>query len=446
MRATNQTIGILQHLRLHDEPFILRKGALPQWSDEGLHKAAYEENPELYALLGVAKGVLPQGRDRILFQLLRTSRDGMSLEMRHTLERVTNFLLNILHPDRVLTVFLALRRVRANHKHTSKTILNYILNHPYFEDMASCRRPTLVDCLEHAMGRNVARACAKMFANPEVADELYLRRNLLKFARDPETVKVIFPLLYQPGNSKPGNGNYQLAYAENLEKLQEKQERPKTITATNRGDISATLIHLYRGGTSAELAQALEAYVEEAAEKSPKFNGKLALILDASFSTKGYGDREYCCISQSVALKLILEKCCPNLQVYPVGGSGHIPIPEGSTDLANALLDALENQPDLVAIISDGYENSYPGELARVVATLPQIGINTPVVFCHSKFTNNDDLTLRQPANNLPQLEFWHQEDFEDLMMSLFAMTNQNSTEFSLQEFLNKRLDLAICH
>ncbi|HAZ48785.1 MAG TPA: hypothetical protein DDW76_09695 [Cyanobacteria bacterium UBA11369] len=443
MEATNQTVGtILQHLRSHREPFVLHKGTLPLWSDESRHQRAYAQNPELYALMGVAKGVLPQGRSRILFQLLRTSRQGMAKDARQILESITNFLLSILHPDRILTVFLALRRVRANHKHTSKAIINYILNHPNLEDMVNCRRPAVVDCLEHAMGKNVARACAKMLSLPELADEKYLRRHLLKFVRDVERTTVIFPLLYQRGNSLTGNGEYKLAHTQNLAKFESQSERPKTITATNRGDISATLIHLYRGGTSAELEVALQRYVEEAASKLPRFSGKLALILDASNSTKGYGDREYCCISQSVALKLVLEKCCMNLQIFPVGGSGHIPAPEGHTDIATALLDALETQPDLVAIVSDGYENVYPGELARVVATLPQIGINAPVVFCHSKFSNNDDLSLRRPATNLPELEFWHQEDFEDLLIALIAMADGNTTSVGLRDFLLEKLDL----
>lgn len=442
MDASKPTLSkFLNHLRSHDEAFILRhNGAPPEWSDEALHQSAYEQNPELYALLAVAEAVQPWQRVRILFQILRASRAGMATEIRSTLDRVTYFLTTILHPDRVLAVFLALRRVRANHKHTSRAILHYILNHPHFEDMAGSRRPALVDCLEHAMGKKVARACAKMLSDTTAKDETYLHRNLLRFAKDAEWVKIIFPTLYQ-GTRQTGNGSYQLIHQQYIEQIEQKRERPATITATNRGDISATLIHLYRGGTSGELQQALAGYVQEAASDLPRFEGKLAVVQDASESTRSYGQREYCCISQSVALQLVLEQCCANVQIFPVGGAGHIPMPEGNSDLAGALLDAVESQPDLIAIISDGYENVYPGNLARVAATLPKIGIETPVVFCHSKFTNNDDLSLRQPAPNLPQLEFWHQDDFEPLLTSLFSMANSQLSEPSLRTYLLKKLD-----
>jgi predicted RNA-binding protein YlxR (DUF448 family) len=434
--------NFLQHLRTTNEPFILRRDvAPPQWSDETLHQSNYDQNPELYALMAVMETIQPWQRVRILFQLLQRSRKGISNEVRCTLERITNLLLAVLHPEQVLTVFLALRRVRANHKHTTRAILQYIFTHPHFEDMASSRRPTLVDCLEHALGKNVARACAKLLSTEATLDETYLRRNLLRFVRNPEQVKSNLPVLYKQGTQQTGKGQYQQAHRQRMEKLEQRQERPKTVTATNRGDMAATLVHLYRGGNSPDLQQALDGYVAEAARELPRFEGKLALVLDASASTRSYGEREYCALAQSVALQRVLEKRCANLQVHMVGGSGYPPVPEGNTDLATAVLDALESEPDVVAIVSDGYENIYPGDLERVVASLPSAGVQTPVVFCHSKFTNSDDLSLRRTAPNLPQVEFWHQDDFEEVLLSLFLMANGKSTSESMREFLLEKLD-----
>lgn len=433
--------NFLQHLRTENQPFILRRNAAPpQWHDEALHRSNYDQNPELYALLAVAETVQPWQRVRMLFQLLQRSRKGMSNEVRCTLERVTDLLLAVLHPDQVLTVFLALRRVRANHKHTTKAILKYILNHPQFEDMASSRRPTLVDCLEHALGKNVARACAKMLSDEMAMNETYVRRNLLRFVRDAQWIKFVLPFVYKQGTRQTGNGQYQQAHQQYIEKIEQHQERPKTVTATNRGDIAATLVHLYRGGRSAQLEKAVEGYVDQAARGLPRFTGKVALVLDASASTRSYGEREYCALAQSIALQRVLEKRCANLQVHTVGGSGYLPLPEGNTDLATALLDALEASPDVVAIVTDGYENVYPGDLERVVASLPNAGVQTPVVLCHSKFTPSDDLSLRRPANNLPQLEFWHQDDFEDILLSLFLMADGKGASECLREFLLEKL------
>jgi hypothetical protein len=51
-----------------------------------------------------------------------------------------------------------------------------------------------------------------------------------------------------------------------------------------------------------------------------------------------------------------------------------------------------------------------------------------------------DDLTLRRPAQNLPQLEFWHQEDFEDLLLYLFSTATGKGGEECLREFLLEKL------
>jgi len=441
LKMNNKLIlfNFINHLSLHNQPFVLRhNGKPPEWDDEALHQEVYNYNPELYALFSVIETVTPEQRLRILFQLLRASRKGFSHNLRLTLESVTNFLFTILHPDKVITVFLALKRVRANHKHTTRAILKYIFEHPECFDMAICRRPAVVDCLEHALGKNVARACAKIVSIN--GDETYLNQNLLRFINDRERVKTILQLLYRHQGLQNGSGEYVKVHQKYTAILESQQERPKTVTATNRGDIAATLVHIYRGGQSEQLMEAVENYVKQAAAKLPRFDKTLALVFDASASTKSYGDRQYCCLAQSVALKLVLEQCCTKVKVYQVGGTVDVvPTPEGYSDIATSLLDALKGKPDLIAIVSDGYENLYPGDLSRVVASLPQIGIETPIVFCHSKFTNQDDLELRRPATNLPQLEFWHQEDFNNLLFSMLSIVGEKS-EADLREFLLEQL------
>jgi hypothetical protein len=267
-----------------------------------------------------------------------------------------------------------------------------------------------------------------------------LRRHLLRHAANPERAVAVMRFLYHQAVLPLVAAGHRA-----LQGLPENTtiaEPVRTVTATNRGDVAATLVQMYRGGATDELRQFLELYVEEAAAKLPSFDGAIALVLDASASTRGFGEREFACVSQSQALRLVLARCCNELRVYAVGGSGDPPRPEGATDLATALLDALEAEPALVAIVSDGYENDAAGDLARVVATLDAIGVQTPVVFCHSKFSAKDDLALRRPAPALPELEFWHQDNFADLLWSLFARAaGERGTEF-LRGQLLRRLEI----
>jgi hypothetical protein len=214
--------------------------------------------------------------------------------------------------------------------------------------------------------------------------------------------------------------------------------RPDTVTATNRGDAAATLVHLYRGGPAADLTSALDGYVDAAATRVASYPGTLALVADRSASMRGYGDREWALYSQTVALCMVLERRCAKLVVVPVGGDGDRP--GGATDLATGVLDAVAHRPDLVAVVSDGYENVYPGDLARVVATLPRVGITAPVVLCQSTFGHSDDLALRRPAPGLPRRTFWHQEDFAPLMLWLLAHTRTAGAEQALRDALLQRL------
>lgn len=435
---TRQTHHFLENLHTNQQALILKRdGQRPTWDDETLHQTVYTQQPTMYALMGVLSGVKSEQRARLLFQLLRQSRQDMTVDVRHVLDQVTSLLLAVLPADSVLTTFLAVRRERANHKHTRRAMLRYLLNHPALEDMASKRRPAVVDSLEHAMGRDVARACAKLVV--QGLDEAYLRRHLLRFADDPQRVKPVLLYLYRWGHLAASEVDYQTAHETALEQLEPNDSRPKTVTATNRGEIAANLVHIYRGGSSSQLTEALEQAVTKAAAELPRFGGKVGLVLDASASMQGYGEREYCILAQSVALQKVLERCATEVEVKLVGGTGNPPQPTGPTDLATALIELLEGQPDVVAIVSDGYENCHEGDLAKVVATLPQIGLTTPIVFCHTKFTEGDDLTLRRPKGELLALEFWHQADFEGLLLRLFATAKQGQT--GLQDFLYRRLD-----
>src|SRR5262245_8866374 len=250
-KHVSQTVStnLLQHLRNESGPLVLRRGkAVPEWSDESVHVTAYAQAPDLYALSALAERVHPAQQARVLLQLLRASRAGLTAETRTTLERITRVILHRLEPEQLLALFLSLRRVRANHKPTRRAILDGLLNHPRLEEMATRRRPALVDCLEHALGKSVARGCARFLREKGPTDG-YVRRHLLRFASDPVRVARVVRFLYGEGPCPTPREETPAP----IKKDARPAERPKTITATNRGDIAATLVHMYRGGTNADL-------------------------------------------------------------------------------------------------------------------------------------------------------------------------------------------------
>ncbi|GAA2301074.1 hypothetical protein GCM10010402_69870 [Actinomadura luteofluorescens] len=431
------TPTLLAHLHHHDTALSLPRGACLRWDDADLHRAAHTGDPEGYALLGLAPGVRPWQRARVLLQILAASQAGLDDRARAVQARVARVLTLGLPPAHVITVLLALRRLRANHKHTTRTALRFVLEHPAADALIAARRPALRDCFEHALGAATARGCAGRIAGGDTASD-YLQRRLLRFLTDPAAAPARVQALYDAGKAAAATpGGDHAAVGEPVLPVDPARQRPSTITATNRGDIAATLVHLYRGGPSEDLYAALGRYVGAAAAAFPRFTGTVALVLDASASMRGYGDREWAALSQAAALRMVLSQVCARLEVIETGGDERAP--RGATDLATGVLDALGADPDLVAVVSDGYENVFPGDLAKVVASLPDAGVTTPVVFCHALFTGSDDLTLRRPAPSLPQRGFWHQDDFAELLPWMFGHCEAGAPW--LRAALHDRLD-----
>src|SRR4029453_13266338 len=215
-----------------------------------------------------------------LLRLLSTSWVGLGDGVRGTLARVTRVLALGLPPAEVLTVLLAVRRRRANHKHVTRTALAVLLEHPQAAELIGARRGVAQDCFEHALGKATARGS---LAGPAAV--------LRRFVADPGRAAALVPALYAPltaAGAVPGAAP----------DLDLGGERPGTVTATNRGDLAATLVHLYRGGPAARLTRGLGEYGLAAAKALPRDHGPLAVVIDASASMRGYGDREWAVMSQ----------------------------------------------------------------------------------------------------------------------------------------------------
>jgi hypothetical protein len=427
------TVQFVRHLQQHDTALrVPRAGAVPghlSWDDEAVHAEAYTADPQRYALAAFTPGVLAAQRARMLLQLLLASRAGLGDAARDTLARVTRVLALGLAPADVLTVLLAVRRRRANHKHVTRTVLTVLLEHPHAAQIAQARRGLAQDCLEHALGRATARACVDALrrgARPHHA--------LLRSGAASQRV----PALY-----RHADGTGLVALPPPAGDLDLTGPRPDTVTATNRGDLAATLVHLLRGGPSDELLPAVARYTDAIVAGLPRYEGTVALVLDDSASMRGYGEREWAVASQVAALRRVLSRVCAGLVVVPVGGlHGR---PGGATDLATGVLDALSGPvaPDLVAVASDGYENVHPGDLARVTAALPRAGVATPVVFCQATFGHADDLTLRRPAPLLPHRTFWHGDDLAPLVLWMLSHVDGAAAHVWIDAELRRRLTAA---
>lgn len=334
--------------------------------------------------------------------------------------------------DQVLEIFLALKKNRVNRSFVTRTVLKYLWTCPWIEEVIAVKPGVIRAILEHVLGRNTARgAVAAILRN--FTDAVAIKTLTGGYMPNQERAVACILTLYgyrkQTQILLTGRRATRLHYPtwheETFRKLIAATPEQKTVKVTTRGPISAALYQIYQGAQGPEYDQAVEEAVQKCAGRIARTAQRVALVQDLSGSTRGSGEREYGCVTQNLAFQYVLEKVC-DLSVFPVGGRDengafqNPPQPNGETDLAGALIDALETKPDMVLIVSDGYENFLDGDLDWVLQTLPEEYASIPMTFIHSKFTPKDSLEKRRPTTRLPELEFWHENDFQNICASLF--------------------------
>src|SRR5262245_58044295 len=257
--------NMISHLQRVDEPLVVSRRGEIRWSDEDTHRAAFTADPAGYALLALVPGVRVPQRARILLQLLGASWAGLDGDTRSTVDRVARVLVRCLPATQVATVLLALRHRRANHKHVTRAAVRLLVEHPRLHPLLVSHRRVLIACLEHALGKATARGVARALI-AQGAPGAEVRRSLYRFATDTGLAAARVAALYapRPGDEAP-------AAEVPMVDLDLAVDRPGVVTTTNRGDIAATLVHIYRGGVSPDLTAALARYIDAAARQLPRF-------------------------------------------------------------------------------------------------------------------------------------------------------------------------------
>jgi hypothetical protein len=123
-----------------------------------------------------------------------------------------------------------------------------------------------------------------------------------------------------------------------------------------------------QGARAAELDAALAASARRCLAASPLKLGRVAAVLDRSYSASGSPDKPRRPLALALAVHYLLAAASAEYLPYWTA-----PTPDplrltarGQTDLATPLLDALERRPDLVVVVSDGFDNDPPGAAGEV--------------------------------------------------------------------------------
>lgn len=150
----------------------------------------------------------------------------------------------------------------------------------------------------------------------------------------------------------------------------------------NRLDTTSLYVHALEEGMNEDTRIALDQKAGAVAATFPLRYSKAVVVLDTSLSMSGTSHNKNRPLAISLAMKDVLVRASNQCSVICTGGElddkGLIKA-SGDTSLAKSLALAFADSPDVIFMITDGYENAPAGRVHEVISAVRGLGIETPV-------------------------------------------------------------------
>lgn len=455
-----------------------------------LHKTIFAVDRSLYGLLMLLPGVTDHSIMRACMALLGNRWNGQVSILPFEKEKIiVDRLVRALPPQRAIKLFKEFSVKRINNTRTRKQVLTYILNSESLEYWAVKYRKKLRTVLTHCWGvktTGIIRRILNKKDDDELSEkELDIVGDILhKFVK------------YEPGMGNKllrvnnatsfilGNDNTSLpllkAFKESKTDLSKGEKLPletlqgirstfhkdkdqkhlleltkKTLTNTQKKNVqkkakeagvevefnpmSYSLVELYiyafEMGMTSEIKRAINDKAKKIAETLPFKFEKVGILLDDSYSMSGSVDQKLRPMAMVLALKDIIvftgEKGVI-ISLHGINSGGELHRPQGHTSLADGLLRLLEQEPDTIFILSDGYENAPAGRLAEVLSLVRKIGNHTPVYHINPVVAAESKKAVKQLADDIPVLTVSRPEQLGLIMMRSMLDTDPKRGILSL--------------
>jgi hypothetical protein len=311
--------------------------------------------------------------------------DGRSTPAEHRAEEgaLIRAALRRLPPQRVLALFGRLRTANVNNRRTRATI----------RDWLAARPDAAFDAVKYRRKVKAAVRHAHLAAPGELGKFLFQAKKMRGFThplfeavrKARYSAEAIYELPYTVAEGFAGH--HRVPRARFLERIHQQMthtERQRSQQAAEAAGVvvevdwtQALPTELVRYGLSlgpGPARDALQAALPEAARRIAHGwgLGRVAVVLDASYSMSGSRDKRRHPLAVAVAGRALLQAGCRALAVHWTRGGeaarGELEMsPESQTNLADPLLDALAGGPELLLIISDGVDNDPPGGAEAVL-------------------------------------------------------------------------------
>jgi hypothetical protein len=350
-----------------------------------LHRYILGNYRRLYART-LAAGVNHFNQSQIVLNLLATGALTRAQDRAEENALVTAALAR-LPPQRVFRLFEALRDRRVNNRRTRAIMRAYIAG----------RRDAAFDAVKYRNRLRIAAAHAHLSLPGELGAFLFhgwkkraFQTELLETFRQAHFAReAVYRLPYTVAEGLAARHGIardeflagiagQMTAGEKL-RLQKAAAGGEVALDVDLARAPLTRLAVYvsalaadeRARRAPELRAALAGSAARAYGRSPYRLGRVAAILDRSYSSAGTSEKRRRPLAVAMAASYLLRQAASAYQAFwtpaLAAPDDLFATPHGQTDLAGPLIAALRWQPELVVIVSDGHENAPPGAVCQVL-------------------------------------------------------------------------------
>ncbi len=388
----------------------------------------------------------------VVGQLLRTPGEAGDGEGRLIAARLAR-----MAPQRVYRLFRELRRAGVNNRRTRAIVREWL----------AARPDPALDAVKYRAGVKAALRHAHVpAADAETGDFLFAPGRRVRYAHPTleeyrrahyeEAALYGLPFSVAEGFAAK-HGVPREVFLERIAPRMTRLERLRTAraagTARDLAGMPLTRLALYvlalpfaeRAARRGELTGALRAAARRAAGPYAGSWGRVAAVLDDSFSSSGSAVKRRRPLAVALGCHFLLEAlAAPGAYTgrWTSGGTDPLLVrPYGPTPLGLRILDALDGGPDRLVIVSDGWDNAPPGlagEVLRVWRSRLDPGRRTAAVHVNPVY-DAEVFDVRRLGPSVPAVGIRDAEDLPALVeIAGFAEGRTGLTE--LRAYLDRRV------
>lgn len=344
-----------------------------------LHDYVFGNYRTLYGLCLVA-GINHFNQGLIIERLLREGAPS-DPTARALEERLLRSALRRLPPQRVYRLFGRLRRARVNNRRTRATIASWISHRDRVFDAVKYRG-SFRSASRHAHLDLDADVRAFVFEGPQ-ARKIWEQPLFDAFRRARYEQAAIYELPFTVAEGFAAT--HKIPRKRFLQRIQPQMtegEQQRTLKQVEAAGVvteaDLTRMPLTRACSavlSLPFAERTERWREALRVRAQRDAAGMALparvrgVFDNSYSSRGGAQKRNRPLAVALGIHLLLEQAGCDFRAWWTAPTEDplLNRPHGQTDLVTGLLAALEDRPDLVVVVSDGFENDPPGAAAEVV-------------------------------------------------------------------------------